>query len=49
MSETIETDVLISGGGPVGLLIAYSLALQGVDSLLVGKALLTLSSVTDMA
>ncbi|RAH43301.1 pentachlorophenol 4-monooxygenase [Aspergillus brunneoviolaceus CBS 621.78] len=37
MSETIETDVLISGGGPVGLLIAYSLALQGVDSLLVER------------
>ncbi|KAL4795469.1 pentachlorophenol 4-monooxygenase [Aspergillus venezuelensis] len=35
MNDTIKTDVLISGGGPVGLLIAYSLALQGVDSTLV--------------
>lgn len=37
MSDLIKTDVFISGGGPVGLLIAYSLALQGVGSVLVGK------------
>lgn len=37
MSDCIKTDVFISGGGPVGLLIAYSLARQGVQSVLVGK------------
>ncbi|KAK1148157.1 hypothetical protein N8T08_010799 [Aspergillus melleus] len=35
MTDNIETDVLIVGGGPVGLLIAYSLARQGVHSLLI--------------
>ncbi|OJI99558.1 hypothetical protein ASPVEDRAFT_123545 [Aspergillus versicolor CBS 583.65] len=35
MSDSIKADVFISGGGPVGLLIAYSLALQGVDAVLV--------------
>ncbi|PLB54072.1 pentachlorophenol 4-monooxygenase [Aspergillus steynii IBT 23096] len=35
MSDSIKTDVFIVGGGPVGLLVAYSLARQGVDSLLV--------------
>lgn len=38
MSECTKTDVFISGGGPVGLLIAYSLARQGVQSILVGKS-----------
>ena len=38
MTDCIKTDVFVSGGGPVGLLIAYGLARQGVDSLLVGKA-----------
>ena len=38
MSDCIKTDVFISGGGPVGLLIAYSLARQGVQSVLVGKS-----------
>ncbi|PLB46091.1 pentachlorophenol 4-monooxygenase [Aspergillus steynii IBT 23096] len=37
MAGTINTEVLICGGGPVGLLIAYSLALQGVDSVVVEK------------
>lgn len=37
MAATIQTDVLIIGGGPVGLLIAYGLARQGVDSIIVGK------------
>ncbi|KAL4879772.1 pentachlorophenol 4-monooxygenase [Aspergillus karnatakaensis] len=35
MGDILKTDVFISGGGPVGLLIAYSLARQGVNSLLV--------------
>ncbi|CAG7925151.1 unnamed protein product [Penicillium olsonii] len=35
MTDCIKTDVFVSGGGPVGLLIAYGLARQGVDSLLV--------------
>ncbi|PYH91258.1 pentachlorophenol 4-monooxygenase [Aspergillus ellipticus CBS 707.79] len=33
MATAIETDVLICGGGPVGLLVAYSLARQGVASI----------------
>lgn len=37
MSKTEETDVLIIGGGPVGLLTAYSLARQGVSSIVVGE------------
>lgn len=37
MAATIQTDVLIIGGGPVGLLIAHGLARQGVDSIIVGK------------
>lgn len=37
MTTNINTDVLIVGGGPVGLLVAYSLARQGVDTMLVGK------------
>ncbi|GKZ36532.1 hypothetical protein AbraIFM66950_007650 [Aspergillus brasiliensis] len=35
MTEIKKTDVFISGGGPTGLLIAYALARQGVDTLLV--------------
>ncbi|CEL02528.1 hypothetical protein ASPCAL03697 [Aspergillus calidoustus] len=35
MSQQIKTDVLISGGGPVGLLVAYGLARQGVKALVV--------------
>ncbi|RDW59344.1 Pentachlorophenol 4-monooxygenase [Aspergillus mulundensis] len=35
MSQPITTDVLVTGGGPVGLIVAYSLARQGVTSLLV--------------
>ncbi|KAL3480024.1 pentachlorophenol 4-monooxygenase [Aspergillus californicus] len=35
MPQSLKTDVFISGGGPVGLLIAYSLARQGVSSFLV--------------
>ncbi|KAL3491446.1 pentachlorophenol 4-monooxygenase [Aspergillus germanicus] len=35
MSQHIKTDVLISGGGPVGLLVAYGLARQGVKALVV--------------
>ncbi|PWY94667.1 pentachlorophenol 4-monooxygenase [Aspergillus sclerotioniger CBS 115572] len=35
MADIITTDVLICGGGPVGLLVAYGLARQGVDSVLV--------------
>ncbi|KAL4937596.1 hypothetical protein BDV06DRAFT_232472 [Aspergillus oleicola] len=34
MSTQIKTDVFNCGGGPVGLLVAYSLARQGVSSLL---------------
>ncbi|PWY91630.1 pentachlorophenol 4-monooxygenase [Aspergillus sclerotioniger CBS 115572] len=37
MSDPIKTDVFICGGGPVGLLTAYSLALQGVTSVIVEK------------
>ncbi|GAB1208560.1 hypothetical protein APSETT445_007311 [Aspergillus pseudonomiae] len=37
MTATIKTDVLIVGGGPVGLLVAYGLARQGVDTVLVEK------------
>lgn len=37
MTEIKKTDVFISGGGPTGLLIAYALARQGVDTLFVGK------------
>ncbi|PYI07026.1 pentachlorophenol 4-monooxygenase [Aspergillus sclerotiicarbonarius CBS 121057] len=37
MADTIKTDVFICGGGPVGLLTAYSLAVQGVDSVIVEK------------
>lgn len=37
MNKTEETDVLIIGGGPVGLLTAYSLARQGVSSIVVGE------------
>lgn len=37
MTETRKTDVFISGGGPTGLLTAYALARQGVDTLLVGR------------
>ena len=33
----LATDIFICGGGPVGLLIAYSLARQGVKSLVVGQ------------
>ncbi|PYH35216.1 pentachlorophenol 4-monooxygenase [Aspergillus neoniger CBS 115656] len=35
MTEIRETDVFISGGEPTGLLTAYALARQGVDTLLV--------------
>ncbi|KAJ5653998.1 hypothetical protein N7490_001001 [Penicillium lividum] len=35
MTISHQTDVLIVGGGPVGLLIAYGLARQGVDSIVV--------------
>ncbi|KAF3398265.1 3-hydroxybenzoate 4-monooxygenase [Penicillium rolfsii] len=37
MAPELKTDVLIVGGGPVGLLIAYGLARQGVDSIVVEK------------
>ncbi|UDD58720.1 hypothetical protein AFCA_006150 [Aspergillus flavus] len=37
MTTNIKTDVLIVGGGPVGLLVAYGLARQGVDTVLVEK------------
>lgn len=37
MTTNIKTDVLIVGGGPVGLLVAYGLARQGVDTVLVGE------------
>lgn len=37
MATVIETEVLIVGGGPVGLLIAYGLARQGVNSIVVGE------------
>lgn len=37
MATITQTDVLIIGGGPVGLLIAHGLARQGVDSIIVGK------------
>ncbi|KAL2863089.1 pentachlorophenol 4-monooxygenase [Aspergillus lucknowensis] len=36
MPQLLKTDVFISGGGPIGLLVAYSLARQGVESLMVG-------------
>lgn len=42
MTEIKKTDVFISGGGPTGLLTAYALARQGVDTLFVGKDFLTL-------
>lgn len=31
-----QTDVLVVGGGPVGLLVALGLAQQGVDTLTIG-------------
>lgn len=37
MATEFKTDVLVVGGGPVGLLIAYGLARQGVDSIVVGE------------
>ncbi|PWY63045.1 pentachlorophenol 4-monooxygenase [Aspergillus eucalypticola CBS 122712] len=37
MKTTVNTDVLIVGGGPVGLLISYSLARQGVASIVVAQ------------
>ncbi|KAE8417853.1 FAD binding domain-containing protein [Aspergillus pseudocaelatus] len=37
MTTNIKTDVLIVGGGPVGLLVAHGLARQGVDTVLVEK------------
>ncbi|GLI73921.1 hypothetical protein PoHVEF18_002153 [Penicillium ochrochloron] len=37
MAAELKTDVLIVGGGPVGLLIAYGLARQGVNSIVVEK------------
>ncbi|EAU36689.1 conserved hypothetical protein [Aspergillus terreus NIH2624] len=37
MATEFKTDVLVVGGGPVGLLIAYGLARQGVDSIVVEK------------
>jgi ribulose 1,5-bisphosphate synthetase/thiazole synthase len=39
MTDCIKTNVFVSGGDPVGLLVAHGLARQGVDSLLVGKSL----------
>jgi NADPH-dependent 2,4-dienoyl-CoA reductase/sulfur reductase-like enzyme len=40
MTDNPQTDVLIIGGGPVGLLIGYSLARQGVGTIVVGLCLL---------
>ncbi|KAF7588083.1 hypothetical protein BBP40_006182 [Aspergillus hancockii] len=37
MFASIKTDVLVVGGGPVGLLVAYGLARQGVDTVVVEK------------
>ncbi|KAJ5914173.1 pentachlorophenol 4-monooxygenase [Penicillium tannophilum] len=37
MAATSQTDVLIIGGGPVGLLIAHGFTRQGVDSIIVEK------------
>jgi phenol 2-monooxygenase len=48
MADCIKTDVFISGGGPVGLLIAYGLARQGVDSLLVGKSLILITMIVQV-
>lgn len=42
MTNNPQTDVLIIGGGPVGLLIGYSLARQGVKTTVVGLCLLAL-------
>ncbi len=37
MSETIETDVIVAGAGPVGLVAALALAEQGVNTVLIEK------------
>lgn len=36
-----ETEVLVSGGGPVGMLTAYQLALRGVSCMMVEQGLRT--------
>jgi 2-polyprenyl-6-methoxyphenol hydroxylase-like FAD-dependent oxidoreductase len=46
MPDTLYTDVLVVGAGPVGLLTALGLAQRGSDTVTIGK--LTAWLVTDM-